>query len=282
MDAEVSRCRPLLGTFVEISVRSGSQPHERVAAAVSSAFAAIAKVQQLMSFHERGSDLGRINRLSAGECISVHPWTWEVLNLAKDIHQASDGRFDCGVGWRLAEWGLLPGRDCCSDRDSISTSQTALHMLDENLVRAGAPVCLDLGGIAKGYAVDRAVDVLRTVGIQDAIVNAGGDIRVLGAERPIHLRHPADASVLWYVGTLADGAIATSSPAFSTQYLDSGQRVCGLVDPMTYEPITQCRSYSVVAADCATADALTKVLAAGAPSDSCVFRRYGARTVVVQ
>jgi len=282
VDTEVSRCRPLLGTYVEISASAHSLPPERVAAAVTAAFAAVAKVQRLMSFHDPLSDLGRINHLAEGQCTSVHPWTWALLQHARDIHDASGGLFDCGVGAQLVEWDLLPRHPRAEIGDAAAAGQSLVRLTDNNGVTVDAPVCLDLGGIAKGFAVDRAVDVLQTMGVEDAIVNAGGDIRVLGAERPICLRHPADASTVLHVGTLADGAIATSSPAFSSQRLGSGREVCGLVDPMTRAPINYPRSYSVVAPDCATADALTKVLAAGAPADSLVFRRYGAQAIVLQ
>src|SRR5262245_66651092 len=103
------RARPLLGTHVEIEADGISDgAFER---ALSAAFAAVALVHRLMSFHESDSDLTRLNRGAASAPIAVHPWTAAVLRRARAMFHATDGLFDSAVGHDLARLGLLPAHD---------------------------------------------------------------------------------------------------------------------------------------------------------------------------
>src|SRR5579862_2341809 len=105
---EMRRARPLLGTYVSVAVSGVSGP--AAAAAGDAAFAAIARVERLMSFHDPGSDLGRLNRAAGREAVAVDPWTIEVVRAACDLQLASDGCFDISVVPELQRQGLLPGR----------------------------------------------------------------------------------------------------------------------------------------------------------------------------
>jgi thiamine biosynthesis lipoprotein len=283
MQTKISRCRPLLGTYVEIRIRdAGSLQLAAVESAIDAAFAAIAQCVALMSFHDAGSDLSRINRDAYRHSVQVHSWTWQVLAKAKEFFESSYGVFDCGVGAQLVEWGVLPG--LVTDKHHYHSSIADLMLLPENRVSLQRPACIDLGGIAKGFAVDRATDVLREAGILNAIVNAGGDLRVLGElEEALHIRHPANPQQLVLIGSLGDGALATSAPYFSAQPHQhiAEKNVCALVDAASREPLLGARSYSVIAADCCTADALTKVLAAGMPPDADCFVQHGAQTFMI-
>ena len=91
-----ARCQALLGTFVEISIE---QDHSLIS--LDDAFEAIKQIQDLMSFHEPLSELNHINRYAHLKTIQIHPWTAEVLKIAQDIHEQSDGLFNCGIGQRI-------------------------------------------------------------------------------------------------------------------------------------------------------------------------------------
>jgi len=245
--------RPLLGTYVRISMQ-GAAPAV-CSTAVNAAFDAIARVQQLMSAFDADSDLGLIQRLAHQQAVTVHPWTYEVLQLAQHLHAQSEGLFDPGVAPQLAAWGLLPPRLKCASRSSI-TQLT----LQGGQVRSAGPCHLDLGGIAKGFAVDRATDALQAHGITRASVNAGGDLRVIGPKpEPIYLRQAHNQPPV-LAGLLQDGAFATSSVEFSQQ-THAGQRISAMVDPRHRKAVLCPDSFSVIAPLCTVADALTKVLA---------------------
>ena len=282
--AGITRCRPLLGTYVEIGLPAEADAgadDSSAEQAIDAAFAAIALCAQRMSFHERSSDLSQINRAAEGVLVEVHPWTAQVLARAIELFELTDGVFDAGVGAQLVGWGMLPAPSPIYAGRRASLSD--IECLADGRIRIHRASCIDLGGIAKGFAVDRAIEALSAHGIEQAIVNAGGDLRVLGDHpHDIHVRHPASPSVLVHVGQLANGALATSAPYFSRQSSGfSGAEVCALVDAHSREPLLDTRSYTVIAPECCVADALTKVLAAGVSPDADCFRHYQAHAVVI-
>jgi len=245
------RCKPLLGTFVEIST-----PDEgRCVNAVENAFLVIEEVQALMGFHYPDSELSQINARCHLEAVRIDPWTAKVLMIAQEIHLHSGGLFNCGIGHRLVASGLLPHhRDTADQFGGIEH----LQFLEPTLVRSDLPLCLDLGGIAKGFAVDLAVDALQYAGALSGSVNAGGDIRVFGDEaQDIQVRNPARPHEVMYFGSLYEGAIATSSLYFAKRDQASSSYI---VNPISHEPIEFSDSYSVLANKCVYADALTKVV----------------------
>jgi len=266
--------RPLLGTFVEIEVKTACQ--NKADAAIDAAFSAIALVQSVMSFFEPNSDISRINRSAHIAALRIDPWTAQVLAIAIELHNRSDGLFDCAIAPHLADWGLLP-------RGEEAPQSSLSHLrLDETEVSAALPVRLDLGGIAKGFAVDRAMDAIRAQGVTDASINAGGDLRVMGDyEEAIHLRDPADPQVLRFAGMLKDGAIATSATYYSRKD-HRGREVSALVDPRNGSPVLTRNSYSVIAPLCCYADALTKVLAISENPNHPCFAHYDAATVILR
>ena len=267
------RCKPLLGTFVEISIKQ-----DEGQAAIDNAFSAIQKVHDLMGFHNPQSELSRINKRAHLEAVEIHPWTAQVIKIAKEIHTASNGLFDCGIGHRLVEAGLLPRHIDFNNHDLGGIED--IHFLAPDLIQSMRPVCLDLGGIAKGYAVDMAVRVLLSEGISSGTVNAGGDLRVFGATSfPIQVRHPESPEELIEVGTLENGAIATSSLYFAKR----DHQQSHIINPLTQNPseihAEILGSYSIVAKECVYADALTKVLALSNNEHHPCFKRFSAQAL---
>jgi thiamine biosynthesis lipoprotein len=273
------RARPLLGTLVEIEADGIAQA--ALEQAMTSAFAAVALVHRLMSFHEPDSDLTRLNRAAAAGAVAVHPWTAAVLRRARAIFHATDGLFDCAVGRDLARLGLLPAHDFGKDFGPGEAGDfSAVCFLPGNRFAFTARIALDLGGLAKGFAVDRAIAVLRAHGVREALVNAGGDMRVMGSTaQPIYIRHPTEPAQLLFAGTLQNGAIATSSPTATLNIVD-GRKASVLLSAPTRTPIVERLSYSVVAPTCIVADALTKVLAQVGRTDAPSFSRFGASAIM--
>jgi FAD:protein FMN transferase len=257
----LTRMRPLLGTFVEIRAAHaclgcGTARRVRVESAIGAAFAAIERVQRLMSFHDPESDVSRINAAPAGEILRIDSQTHAVLSAARALSERTNGLFDVTVAPPLMRHDFLPVRA----RQTVDASYRDLELLPERCVRWRRPGSIDLGGIAKGYAVDCAIQVLRANGLADALVNAGGDLRCFGVSQPIDLRAPDDPRRLIRLGSLTDGALATSADYFIDRE-SRGARVGALVDPRRKDCIPFGCSVSVVAQTCMMADALTKVVA---------------------
>jgi thiamine biosynthesis lipoprotein len=242
--------RPALGTFVEISA-TASDSSDRVEQAVNQAFEEINRVEALMSFHRAESDIGRINRSRAA--IEIHPWTARVIRLALKLSRESAHRFNPTVGGQLVEQGRLPD----PDTNFIRAGQAEDIEIDGNWIRRRRPVLLTLDGIAKGWAVDRAIARLRASGMTDALVNAGGDWRCFGTAQAIQLNSETGTTTL---GQLANGACATSAAG-----LDPTRFPAQLIaDNQPVRP----GQWTVLANQAWLADALTKVAAASHKDDA--------------
>lgn len=237
------RSRPLLGTFVEISASGGADD------AISRAFRVISQLEEQLSFHDPASELSQLNRNGHA---TVGMRLRHVLAMALRIARLSNGAFDPTLGSRGSNW-----------RD--------VELLPGSRVRFKRALRVDLGGIAKGYCVDRAVAELQRAGVESGLVNAGGDLRAFGARAfPLHLRHPEDSRRLLPLGELRDAALATSAT-----YLRGQERCAGAA------PLAPGASVSVRAPRAAIADALTKVVAVMGERAAPVLARYRAQAWVV-
>jgi len=250
--AEIRRARPLLGTLVEVAVRGAADPN----AAVESAFRAVAHVQSLMSYHDQASDLSRLNRQAPRRPVALQADTYEVLCAALALSERTAGAFDVTVAPQLERQGLLPRHL----RGVAPGSWRDVECLSGRRVRFRRPLRIDLGGIAKGYAVDRACAALRAIGVDSALVNAGGDLRVIGTTAwPIAVRHPANPGQHIPLCDLVDGAVATSAGYFLACG-SSARAQRALVDGRSRHTRDWLGSVSVSAPTCLKADALTKVV----------------------
>jgi FAD:protein FMN transferase len=273
---EVRRCRPLLGTFVEIQA-FGSNAVE-LESAVEAAFLAIARVHQLMSFHDPESEVSYMNRDAYYKLVRVHPWTWRVLKSAQEFSRNTDGIFDVTVGGQLVKWNYLPRY-----RVHFSRGGWRDIILEANRhIRFRRPLLIDFGGIAKGFAVDRAVEALKRNRVMAGIVNAGGDLRVFGsASQLVRLRHPAEPKRAAGAVRLRERAIATSGIYFARRK-NGGRCVSPMVDGRTNQAASDLISVTVSAANCMTADALTKVVFALRERAGPLLARYAADALVLE
>ena len=137
---------------------------------------------------------------------------------------------------------------------------------DTSTREIAAPAAAGSGGIAKGYAVDLAVQRLQAARIEEIVVNAGGDLRVAGARTQcVQLRHPRALTPRCAPRELRDAALATSAAYYSRRRY-AGREVSALVDPYTRAPYVGGDSISVHAQDCMSADALTKLVLFASPA----------------
>jgi len=278
--ASVRRARPLLGTFVEIEA-DGAAGAER-GAAVEAAFDAVADVHRLMSFHEPDSDVSRLNREARLRPVVVHDWTYQVLQAAVDLSRRSAGVFNIAVAPALQARGLLPRVGGDAAAGDAALPHDAIELLPGGAVRfRKQDVRIDLGGIAKGFAVDRARDALARFDVASGIVNAGGDLAVFGsAPHTVHLRDPRDPRRLICSIALANAALASTGrrfdPSRSVETEDST-----VINPATGLPSTALAGCSVRASSCMIADALTKVVMILGTDAGELLAHYGAGALLM-
>lgn len=243
-----TRAQVLMGTLVTLEVDRRC-PMQAAFIAMEAALNRMAHIARVMSAHDPGSDLGRLSRATPEQTLRLDPHTVRVLQAARDWVRQSGGAFDpVQAAHTLSQRGLRPG---------LSRGTGGLRDLDVCSaveVRVRQAVAIDLGGIAKGYAVDQALQVLREHDIAQARVNAGGDLAVMGpTPQRIALRHAGVHARSQNLGhlRLCEGAVATSTATPSMS--DMGE----MVARPRRAPV-RWHSATVMAPDCMTADALTK------------------------
>ena len=272
---EVRRCRPILGTFVEMQA-FGTKADE-LEDAIEAAFLAIAQVHRLMSFHDPESEVSLMNGDAYCKAVYVHSWTWRVLKSAQEFSRNTDGIFDITIAGQLVRWNCLP-------RNGMrfgSGSWRDIILESAGRVRFRRPLLIDFGGIAKGFAVDRAVEILKRKRVMAAIVNAGGDLRVFGsASQLVHLRHPKQPNRAAGAVRLRERAMATSGIYFAR----TNRRGCvsPILDARTGRAACDLISVTVGAANCVTADALTKVVFALREQAAPLLARYSADALLLE
>lgn len=277
---QLSRCKTLLGTFVEVHL---SDPQEaatdKALVAVSqAAYKAVEQVQALMSFHDPRSKLSRINASAHIAPLPLSPELTDVLYQALTLSRLSDGHFDITVAPQLIAQGLLPEHRTKAEQQRPVRGSWQDIELSESAGRHWIffkrPLQLDLGGIAKGYAVDQAMAsaeamAKKKLGAEHALqitINAGGDLRSNHWQgMDVSLRHPTQPQQLLSY-TMQDCALASSAGYFTEAQAEpsstesiSSNRPSAIIAPHTRQPLTLQQSVSVFADNCMLADALTKI-----------------------
>ena len=254
-------------------------PSEAVANSASkAALARFRELNAVMSDYDPTSEVRRLSATSgSGHAVQVGDDLWLVLCRSKDLAERSGGAFDVTVGPIVRLWRRARRQENLPSPDRIAQAEAAVGYrameLDETgrTVRLTKPdMWIDLGGIAKGYAIDAALEVLAQHGIRSALVDAGGDIG---------LSHAPPNRAGWVIGvaalerdakpsvflSLSNVAIATSGDSWQFVEIE-GQRYSHLVDPRTGIGLTDHSSVTVIARDAMTADGLASAVSVLGPS----------------
>jgi thiamine biosynthesis lipoprotein len=257
---KVSRTRILMGTVVEITALGDDA--DRLQAAITSAFEEMERIDRLMRPDGDGSDVFRISQ--APQSAEVSEETAKVIALGLKVARASDGAFDMGLGRLKTLWGIESDHPRVPTPDEIrraliGTGLGDLHLTGRRVFKDNPTLAVDLGGIAKGYAIDRAIEILRQAGVKNASVNAGGDIRLIGDHqgRPWHIgiQHPRDTQKVLATLSLQGTSVVTSGD-YERFFIKDGVRYHHLFAPKTGYPASLCMSATVVAPSATLADAL--------------------------
>jgi thiamine biosynthesis lipoprotein len=255
-----------MGTAIEITLIGGDE--EAVKKAAFQAFQEIRRIEQLMSPWIEASDVTHINRSAGKEWVKVSHETLEVIQKAQEISGLSDGAFDITTGpftqlWRVArEKEIPPSAEELNQRLPLVNFRNV--MIDQKgifLKKRG--MSIDLGGIAKGYAVDRAVELLKTLGYKNLIVNAGGDLRAGGLkfDHPwsIGIQHPRRPEKIMASISASDAAIATSGD-YEKFFIYRGKRYHHILNPRDGLPAEECQSVTIICREGMVGDALATAI----------------------
>ena len=264
----------MMGTVVKISVADKVKPGSGVDRAIEKAFIRMREVDESMSTYNSNSELNRINRLDSGQTTGVSDGLLEVVRKSIEISNTSSGAFDITAGPLVELWGF--GKDDTTRKAASSEQIEAILpmvnyrniIVDEKNRKIGlkkAGMKIDLSSIAKGYAVDQAIEVLREEGIENAIVNAGGDLYCLGkglrgAPWVIGIKDPRQPGQVIASFELTDRACATSGD-YENFFITQSRRFSHLIDPRTGRPVQNgLLSVTVLAPTCLEADGLATAI----------------------
>ncbi len=254
---------PHMGTLVGIKLYARDEQQAKVA--FRAAFDRIAELDAILSDYQSESELNRVSRSAVGRPMPVSGDLFRVLKASQELAEASDGAFDITVGpvvrlWRRARMEHQP-----PDRDALDAALSHCGYRKLHLDAAAQTVLLDqdgmqldLGGIAKGYAADQALHVLKGLGIHSALVAASGDLAFSDAP-PGSFGWSIEIGAYGGVKQLSNGAVSTSGD--SEQYLEAdGKHYSHIIDPVTGIALTNRIMVSVVAREGLVADGLATAI----------------------
>lgn len=259
--AQANKTRPLMGTFVNVTVLDNSG--DRATEAMEAAFAEIERLISLLDRHSQDTPVAYLNRM--GHLKDIAPEIHEVMYLGEHIHRLTGGMFDITVKPVLDLFEKHFSRT--SEPPPAAEVQMVIKQVGAQYIRHGQDeirffkdgMGITLDGIAKGYIVDQAISLLKSRGIKHALINAGGDIRALGDKgrgRPwkIAIQDPIHKNKVMHIIPLQGRALATSGNY--ENYFDPEKKFHHIINPETGLSPQTFTSVSVLASSLAKADAL--------------------------
>ncbi len=256
-----------MGTLVEISVFEKDE--SIVQTAIQSAFEEIQRLEGLMSIHIPGSEVSKINQAAGIGPTPVSPEVFEVIDRAIYWAKKTNGALDISIGPIQELWDFEDEHPSLPNKSALeqALSQVGygkIRLKNQTVFLTEKGMRLHLGAIAKGYAVDRAINILQEKNIHHAFINAGGDLKTLGG-RPdksawkIGLQHPRKPESILASFFLSGKAVATSGD-YQKYFDHEGTRYHHILNPKTGYPVTGVISATVVSDTMIDADALSTAL----------------------
>ena len=265
-----SESRPAMGTTFIIYLYSTDRP--AADAAFNAAFDEIERIEDALSNYRPSSELSRINRLAATAATTTDPEVFNLLQTSFDYSRRSDGAFDITVGPLMQAWGFFRKNGQYPNRAELSRARASIGWkmveLDpqRRTIKFNTPgMELDMGGIGKGYAVDRVIDILREAGVKSALVDAGSSTLYALDAPPgkegwkVVVPRPGDRSHGISEVLLRDNSLSTSG-SYEKFFRLNGKTYCHIMDPRTGEPVQGMLQATVIAPSATATDALSTTI----------------------
>jgi thiamine biosynthesis lipoprotein len=260
--------RQAMGTVFTIYLYARSD--EQAGALFESAFDEIERLDRTLSNYNPESELSRINRLAGREAVTTDPEVFSLLQTCLAYSKRSGGTFDITVGPLMRAWGFFRGQghypapwELERAREKIGWQKVQLDASSRTVHFEVPGMELDLGGIGKGYAVDRVVGILRDAGVRVAMVDAGSSTLYALSAPPgkkgwlVRVPKPGDRSQTVSTVLLRDESLSTSG-SYEKFFQLNGRTYCHIMDPRTGAPVQGVLQTTVIAADGTTTEALSK------------------------
>ncbi len=280
-----------MDTIVEISCVSHDR--EVTLRSIGEAFKEIERIEKLFNRYDDKSEVSRVNAVAGIEEVSISPELFGLIERSIHYSAVSGGSFDITVMPLVDVWRVAKERGSIPDEDEINTivghvgykkilldsDSLTIRFLDKDTK-------IDLGGIAKGYAVDRAKDVLVSGGIKDALINIGGNIFAMGNAPGrdgwhIGIQDPRHKRDIAYRLKLKNKAVSTSGD-YERFFILGAKRFSHIINPLTGKPAEGVISTTIVSDSAEQADALsTAVFVLGVKKGTDLIRSFEGTEVFI-
>jgi thiamine biosynthesis lipoprotein len=255
-----------MDTFATITVYTQcGEDEDSIRDAISAAFLGMTEIEKLTNIYDAQSEISRINK-NTSKIHTISPVIARCIAEAQRVAQLSGGSLDISIGPLMQLWDFTGHDPRVPNHEEIAkllqyVDWTKLDVISGQLHMAYKGIGLDLGGIAKGLAVDVAMDSLQAHGIEDAMINTGSNIKAIASQlttgkRRIWIRHPRERSEIFARFRLDGGCVATSGD-YERYFVEDSIRYHHILDPRTGYPARECVSVTVTANTAIEADALS-------------------------
>ena len=247
----------LMGTVVEIQVRDADE--DKASRSIAKAFSEIKRIDDLFSSYNKESIIWKLNH-GVIEGHNLPGELFDLITLSDSIWKISGGAFDVSLGNLIELWGFgsekisIPGKEKLSENLSASGWQNVQIKNDKSIVVL-QNTKLDFGAVAKGYAVDKAVQMLEQSKVPAALVNAGGEVKGFGSDWVVGIQHPRKKNEILEKIKLHGMSVATSGD-YEQYFEANGKRYHHILNPKTGMPANECQSVTVISKENKIADAL--------------------------
>ena len=260
----VKRTQMHMGTLVSITAVA---PDKDIAqATIDAGFHEIKRLEQLLSTWIQTSELSQVNKAAGREPVVVSQETLELVQRSLEIAGLTEGGFNIAIGpaveaWSVTERQRIPSRDeLHALQPLVDWSAIQVNRQARSIFLPKPGMRIDVGGIGKGYAADRAAEVMRKAGAKGGVVALSGDIKTFGdlpgmKGFPVGIRHPRQDGELVATIDLKNEAISTAGD-YERYFEQDGVRYHHILDPVSLEPARTCQSVTVIATEGTTADGL--------------------------
>ena len=260
----VKRAQMHMGTLVSITAVAPNEPTAQ--SAIAAGFHEIKRLEGLLSTWISDSELSRVNRSAGQAPVVVSRDTMELVARSQEMARMTDGAFNIAIGPAVDAWSVTERQRIPTDAELVQAkpfvdwTRIELNRTDGTLYLPIAGMRIDVGGIGKGYAADRAVDVMKKAGAQAGVVALAGDIKTFGSLPgssgfPVGIQHPRQIGDVLAMIDLRDEAISTAGD-YERYFERDGVRYHHLLDPETLRPARACQSVTVIAKEGTVADGL--------------------------
>ena len=259
--ATFEETRSLMGTYISITVLETDRI--RAEQAIDKAFSEIRRLEHILSIWQEDTEISRLNRTAQLVPVQVSPEIRLLTEISLEVAARTDGAFDPTIGPLVALWKVTKRKAPPSDEEVLQARQQVdyrkIDLEGDQVKINGEGTTFDFGGIAKGYAADRAVAILKQEGIRAGIVSVAGDIRVFGGEHrgtpwKVGIQNPRGSGLIARL-LMDEGCISTSGD-YERYFEYEGRRYHHIIDPRTGYPAVGARSVSVLGTEAVYCDGL--------------------------